>query len=311
MKTEVPSVHPVVGAFACAVCGAQLDLQHVERGNQGALCTFCGARQPAELISEHPNGADSGAGSVQRQAPMDVGDALREARRARGESLEQASRATRVRESYLQALEEDEQSFDPYPGRVYARFFLREYAEYLGLNAEPLLRRFDHDALPALAALPPTSLFRRAPRPKRWAVAALVVLVAMLASAAAFNRFGPEPAASSSAGPRHHLASSAPPKQETGHSATPPRITRIDAVITIVGLGRSWIKVTADGTTVFEQTRSGPLTLRFHANRTLELTLGSGGAVQLEVGGKTIPTGAVGEVQDFAWTIRNGRLIRS
>jgi cytoskeleton protein RodZ len=305
MKTETPSVQPVVAVFPCAVCGAQLDLQHVEPvGRGGALCTFCGARQWVG-----PDGAPGVDDGSRRSAPTDVGDALREARHERGESLEQASRATRVRESYLRALEEDEQSFEPFPGRVYARFFLREYAEYLGLDPEPLLRRFDHDALPALVTMPPTPLFRRAPRPTRWAVAALIVLVAMLGVAAALTRNGSE-ATDLPARPAH-LTSPAPAKTGMGRSTPPPRVTRIDAVITILGSDPSWVRVTVDGITTFEQTLSGPQTRRFHADRTLSLTLGSAGAVRLTVNGKAVPTGSLGEVQQFGWAVRDGRLVRS
>jgi cytoskeleton protein RodZ len=299
MKTEAPSVQPVVAVFPCAVCGAQLDLQHVELGHEGALCTFCGARQSVESTDADPG----------RPTPTDVGDALREARHERGESLEQAARATRVRESYLRALEEDEQSFEPFPGRIYGRFFLREYAEYLGLDPQPLLRRFDHDALPALSAPPPAQLFRRAPRPKRWAIAALVLLVAMLASAAALTRNGSEPGGLTSS--PDGQTSPAPPKTGAGQATPPPRITGIDIVVATIGADPSWVKVTADGSTVFERTLSVGQTHRFHARKTLELTLGSAGAVRLRLEGKTIPTGALGEVQNFGWTVRDGRLVRT
>jgi transcriptional regulator with XRE-family HTH domain len=306
MKTETPSVQPVLAVFPCAVCGAQLDLRHVELlGHGGALCSFCGAKQWVGSSET----SDGGDGSLHLPAPTDVGDALREARHERGESLEQVSRATRVRESYLRALEEDEQSFEPFPGRVYARFFLREYAEYLGLDPEPLLRRFDHDAQPALTTLPPTPLFRRAPRPRRWAVAALVVLVAMLGAAAAMHRDGSQRAALS-ASPAH-LTSPAQNKAGAGRATRPPAITRIDAVVTTIGSEPSWVKVTADGSTIFEQVMSGGQTQRFHARRTLELTLGSAGAVRLRVDGRIVATGVLGEVQQFGWAVRDGRLVRT
>jgi cytoskeleton protein RodZ len=66
-----------------------------------------------------------------------VGEILREARRKKGITLEQAQAATRIRLKYLQALEEDD--YAVLPGPVYARGFLRNYAAYLGLIPEEIV----------------------------------------------------------------------------------------------------------------------------------------------------------------------------
>ncbi|HLQ33658.1 MAG TPA: RodZ domain-containing protein [Chloroflexota bacterium] len=58
---------------------------------------------------------------------------LRTAREERGVSLAQAEAATMIRRSYLQALEDDEHA--QLPGAVYIKGFLRNYAQYLGLDA--------------------------------------------------------------------------------------------------------------------------------------------------------------------------------
>lgn len=74
-----------------------------------------------------------------------IGDTLRAARRARGLSLSDAAHATRVRETYLTALEQGD--FAALGGDVYARGFLRSYARFLGLDPEPLVRAYlSHDA---------------------------------------------------------------------------------------------------------------------------------------------------------------------
>lgn len=78
--------------------------------------------------------------------PISVVDApatLRRAREGRGESVAQASEGTRISVTYLEALEGDA-SIDVYPSALYARFFLREYARYLGLDEAPLLEAFSH-----------------------------------------------------------------------------------------------------------------------------------------------------------------------
>lgn len=66
-----------------------------------------------------------------------IGEQLKQARLAKGLTLEQASEATRVRPHYLQALESDQRS--ALPSTVQGRGFLRLYADYLGLPVAQLL----------------------------------------------------------------------------------------------------------------------------------------------------------------------------
>jgi transcriptional regulator with XRE-family HTH domain len=73
--------------------------------------------------------------------PPDVGAELQRARERRGESLVQASDRTRISVRYLEALERDA-PLSEFPSPTYARFFLREYARYLGLDEARVLRAF-------------------------------------------------------------------------------------------------------------------------------------------------------------------------
>src|SRR5688572_24563122 len=66
-----------------------------------------------------------------------IGQKLKAEREARKLTLEKVFEVTRIRVPYLQALEEDNLSKVPSP--VQARGYLRNYAEYLGLNFEQLL----------------------------------------------------------------------------------------------------------------------------------------------------------------------------
>lgn len=66
-----------------------------------------------------------------------LGQLLKAAREEQRLTLEQAFEATRIRTAYLRALEEDDLSVMPSP--VQARGYLRNYAEYLGLDLNRLL----------------------------------------------------------------------------------------------------------------------------------------------------------------------------
>ena len=69
----------------------------------------------------------------------DIGTALTQARTARGLSLYDVERDTRINRKYLQALEEGHLNVMPAP--VYARAFMRTYAQYLGLNASSIVQQ--------------------------------------------------------------------------------------------------------------------------------------------------------------------------
>lgn len=66
-----------------------------------------------------------------------LGERFREAREARGISVSEASTATRILPRYLQAIEAGDVA--SLPGDVYARGFVRNYAQLLGLPAEEMV----------------------------------------------------------------------------------------------------------------------------------------------------------------------------
>ncbi|NLE75532.1 MAG: helix-turn-helix domain-containing protein [Chloroflexi bacterium] len=66
-----------------------------------------------------------------------LGTRLRQAREAKSVSLAEAEDVTRIRRVYLEALETDR--YDALPGASFVRGFVRNYAQYLGLNPEEAL----------------------------------------------------------------------------------------------------------------------------------------------------------------------------
>jgi cytoskeletal protein RodZ len=86
--------------------------------------------------------------------PSPLGETLRRARTAKGITIEDAERVTRIPRKYLEALELE--NFGILPAPVYARGFLRSYAGYLGLEPTALLPFFPvgHVDEPTLDPLP-------------------------------------------------------------------------------------------------------------------------------------------------------------
>ncbi len=69
-----------------------------------------------------------------------TGKLLLQKRESRYLSLAEAELATHIKADYLRALEEER--FEALPGALYAEIYLREYARYLELEAEPLVQRY-------------------------------------------------------------------------------------------------------------------------------------------------------------------------
>ena len=74
-----------------------------------------------------------------------LGGYFREEREAQGLTFEQLATSTRIRESYLQALEDGH--FNLLPEKVFVKGFVRAYAQALGLDEEEALRRFSIAAM--------------------------------------------------------------------------------------------------------------------------------------------------------------------
>src|SRR5512134_2860407 len=73
----------------------------------------------------------------------DIGSQLRAAREAQGLTVDQAFKATRIKPSFLEAIEANQ--FQTLPGAVQARGFVRSYANFLGLDGEHLASLLDAD----------------------------------------------------------------------------------------------------------------------------------------------------------------------
>lgn len=69
-----------------------------------------------------------------------IGEQLRTAREARGLSIDYIADETNIAKRYLTALENED--FSVFPGEPYIIGFLRNYAEYLGLESAPLIQAF-------------------------------------------------------------------------------------------------------------------------------------------------------------------------
>jgi cytoskeletal protein RodZ len=72
----------------------------------------------------------------------DLGQLLSKARSERGISLQELQDLTKIRKSYLIAIEEG--NYNILPGNFYARAFIKQYCEVVGLDHEEVFRLYSH-----------------------------------------------------------------------------------------------------------------------------------------------------------------------
>ncbi|MEI6386392.1 MAG: helix-turn-helix transcriptional regulator [Spirochaetota bacterium] len=126
-----------------------------------------------------------------------IGDKLRRAREEKGFDFERVAEETRIAKHYLAALEEED--FSVFPGDPYAIGFLRNYAEFLGLDSNELAASFrtiriQEQPVPIQQLIP-----ARRTNPLVFVVVALALVVAALAAFLMFGRGKGDPGASLSA----------------------------------------------------------------------------------------------------------------
>jgi cytoskeleton protein RodZ len=79
------------------------------------------------------------AEGAESRGEAEIGRLLEHKRKERGLTLEEVEQATKIRKRYLTGLERDDYAI--LPDAVYARGFLKTYANYLGLDGEALSRQ--------------------------------------------------------------------------------------------------------------------------------------------------------------------------
>jgi len=72
-----------------------------------------------------------------KEEKLFIGKVLKNARMAKNISLDKASKETRISQSYLKSIEEDD--FSRIPGDVVLKGFIRVYCDFLGIDPKPLI----------------------------------------------------------------------------------------------------------------------------------------------------------------------------
>ena len=148
-----------------------------------------------------------------------IAEELSAARQARGLNLEEIQEQSGISLSVLQGLETER--FDVVEP-VFVRLALKEYAEYLGLDPEPLLTRFDQQQSQVRRPRPRPAVLLEQPTPQRSSRTPLIVIGLVVGVccllAVAYYFFGDKIAAP----PTAPAQSAAPTQTDTPAQTIPP-----------------------------------------------------------------------------------------
>jgi transcriptional regulator with XRE-family HTH domain len=224
---------------------------------------------------------------------FEIGTSLREARVRRGLELEEVEERTAIRSRYLAAIEEER--FVVLPKGVYRRSFIREYADFLGLDGDLYVEEYmsRHEPEEAEQTLAPPALRRR----DRISPPTLVKLSATLVGAAlvglaVWGLGGTESKPESlegRAGTEARAPTFTPPvRPRPAVRPTPPRATSIALT---ASRGRCWISVrlrSRDGPVVLERTLEEGETVRLGLKAPLWIRLGAPQNLDARMRGKLV-----------------------
>lgn len=213
-----------------------------------------------------------------------------------------------IRGRYLEALEDER--FDQLPAGPYARSFLREYAEFLGLDGDMLANeyalRYEQPAEPEQPMPLPLS---RADGVMRWldgvpmrrfAVALGVAGLVAVAVIELGNTGGGStpPAARSTTTPPPVRARTRP--RTAGHAKK--TVPAAPASLTLTAArGRCWLSVhvgSSAGTTVYQATLEQGQTLRFGLRKALWIRIGAPEYLDARIGSRSVTVSLPGRTGD-------------
>jgi hypothetical protein len=267
-----------------------------------------------------------------------IGATLRAAREARGWTIEEVERATRIRARYLLALERGE--YDALPSSLQARGFLRNYAQHLGLNSEQTLSQLDEalrpqrsPSLPSLAgrggrttpainavapvAPAPASPLAAVRRLRRLFTPDILIMILVGLGVLAFFVWGGlrlantvfNPVAITPTaevlGPTDTLSPTIIAGITPSFTPPPPVINFSNIQLILQAEQRTFVRVTVDGNIAFEGLLRPDDRKDFVANNFVEVTTGNGAGVRIFFNQQDLGTmGGIGEVVSRQYTLQ-------
>lgn len=243
-----------------------------------------------------------------------VGETLRSEREKKSLTIKDIEAATSIRALYINAIEED--NYKVIPGEVYLKGFIRNYANYLGLNGEDLVALYRASQAPVepepevparkkAVAEKDTPVSLRTGGKGKWVVAGVVVvcLAGVLWWVTGNKTAEPQPTPEVKSAPAQPLPSAVPQQATTAaekQAATKP------VAVTAKFTDACWTLVKADGKEIYEGIPKAGETITWEAEKTIVIQLGNAGAVDIVYNGQSVgKIGGKGEVVSKTFSANN------
>ena len=223
---------------------------------------------------------------------MSIGDTLAEARRQSGLTVTQVSERTRIRETIIRGIEQDD--FSACGGDFYTRGHIRSVAAVVGTDPGPLIQEYDeaHGAPEAIRAAdvfePSTPLRIKERRSLNWSVAMIIALLVVIG----YGRLPPgvvvglsRQAGRGRGAGRHAPSVRRPVLAVPGGVAHRPAASEV--VIQLTAVEDCWVYLTnGQGATIFSGVVPAGSTQTWKETQAVNLRLGNPAGIVLTVNGK-------------------------
>ena len=244
-----------------------------------------------------------------------IGDLLRRERERQNLSIKDIEKATSIRALYIDAIEKGE--YKTLPGEVYAKGFVRNYANYLKLDANEIVNAFNEEMHPQeelqdaagsssaeearqeqsaernreeyrgpkITSLESYPMEKKSHGVRNALMVAAAVCVVAFAALIAFGG-DEEPSA-----PAPRAKTQTQQGQKQTEAAPKPAADGVEMKLSFTD--RCWTEVVVDGKTEFEGTAEKGKVLTFKGKDMVRITAGNAGALNYSLNGKDM--GAIGQ----------------
>jgi len=256
---------------------------------------------------------------IETGSAIDIGRRLRGEREKRGISLDEVRTRLRIHTKILTELEGNQ--FDELPAPIYSRGFLKQYAEFLGLNAALILSQYD-----ALNIKPREQIFNIKPKvaPKktfaempvvewigRYKIAIIKFIFAFIAVLILWNLVSglahwlsqrePAPSPVVSRAP----VVTPPPERAIDYLSSPLRsdfpeiLPGTQLTLLVEASADAWMRVTGDGQILFQAILGKGSSRTWLANDQIQIKVGRPKAIRMTLNEFILPRPGRGQITHF------------